>query len=267
MNSRQTPFSKTLSHWRKRQKVSQLELSLAANVSQRHISWLETGRSQPSREMVINLSEALQIPLQDRNQLLNSAGFSKLYSHRDLSEPSMAPVMEMLRTILDHHEPYPAYAVDRYWNIKMQNQASKNMFNMLGGHDKIWNDVDDNGERNIARLTLHPNGLRNYVQNWPEIAAPFIKRLRSEALESNDRAFTSRLEEYETFIKPSDFPSADPHQDLTPLLPIIFGSKEAPLHFYSIISTFGTAQDITANELKIESLYPSNTQTAKFFTE
>ena len=137
MNDHNISFNSALRHWRKLRKVSQLELALNADVSQRHISWLETGRSQPSKEMVIKLSEAMDIPLRDRNHLLNSAGFAGAYSHSGLDEPSMAPINNILETILSNHEPYPAYVLDRYWNITMQNKASQTMFQVAGDPEAI----------------------------------------------------------------------------------------------------------------------------------
>ena len=267
MNTATTNFTTTLRQWRKQRKVSQLELALAAEVSQRHISWLETGRSQPSREMVVKLSEALDIPLRDRNHLLNTAGFANLYSQKSLDEPAMAPITDMLKTMLEHHEPYPAYVVDRYWNIKMKNQAANLMFEVAGSAEDIWKQVDDNGEHNIARLMLHPNGLRHYIQNWSEIISPFVKRLKEEVNESDDLQIISRFNELASYINESDLCSINANEELRPVLPIIYGKGQAQLSLYSIISTFGTAQDITANELRIESFYPSDKQTAKFFTE
>jgi len=111
--------------WRQHRKLSQLDLALAAGVSQRHVSWLETGRSQPSREMVIRLSEAMEVPLRERNVLLQSAGFSAVYEEKRLDEPAMRPVLDAVRHVLAHHEPYPAVAVDRFWNVKMQNRAAE----------------------------------------------------------------------------------------------------------------------------------------------
>jgi len=266
MTNNTASFNSTLRHWRKLRKISQLELALNADVSQRHISWLETGRSQPSKEMIIRLSEAMEIPLRDRNILLNSAGFSSLYTHKTLDEPSMAPINEILETILSNHEPYPAYVLDRYWNIKMQNKASKIMFEVAGEPEAIWDAIGDNGERNIALLTVHPNGLRHYIQNWAEIIGPFIRRLKKEVIESNDSQLNTRYEQLAEHIDNINTVSTSTEQ-LLPVLPIKFGTSGSTLNLYSIISTFGTAQDITANELRIETFYPCDQQTAKFFSE
>lgn len=267
MNANQAIFTSTLRQWRKQKKLSQLELALAADVSQRHISWLETGRSQPSREMVIRLSEALSIPLRDRNHLLNTAGFANLYSHSSLDEPSMTPVLTILETLLDHHLPYPAYVVDRFWNIKMLNSAATMMFEVAGDAEKIWHDIGDNGERNIALLTVHPKGLRNYIQNWNDMIEPFIKRLKQEAFESNEPELIERFKQLEFYAGELPTNASQLNAPLTPILPVIFGTDQFTLSLYSIISTFGTAQDITANELRIESFYPADQQTAKFFSE
>ena len=115
----QNDFTNSLRSWRRDRKLSQLELALAADVSQRHVSWLETGRSQPSRAMVLRLSDALDIPLRDRNQFLQAAGFAAIYTESGLDEPSMESVRNILNDILSHHNPYPAFVLDRYWNIQM----------------------------------------------------------------------------------------------------------------------------------------------------
>lgn len=267
MNIHIPSFNTTLRHWRKLRKLSQLELALNADVSQRHISWLETGRSLPSKEMVIKLSDAMDVPLRDRNQLLNTAGFSDMYSHNELDEPSMAPVNKILETILANHEPYPAYVLDRYWNIIMQNKASQIMFEVAGDPEAIWQAIGDNGEHNIALLTVHPNGLRHFIQNWDVIIGPFVRRLKKEVIESNDPELNARYEQLAQHFDDDNISNPLPAGQLLPVLPIQFGTEGSTLNLYSVISTFGTAQDITANELRIETFYPCDQPTTKFFTE
>ena len=134
-------FPEVFRQWRKERRMSQLELALTAEVSQRHISWLETGRSKPSKEMILKLSNALDIPLRDQNTLLNLAGFSKLYSEGQLDEPSMNLVSGILHNILRHNEPYPVFVLDKYWNIKMQNSAASKLFSLLGDPEEVWRNL------------------------------------------------------------------------------------------------------------------------------
>ena len=258
-------FTGVLRHWRRARKMSQLDLALAADVSQRHLSWLETGRSQPSREMVLRLSEAMDVPLRERNQILNSAGYANMYTEKELDEPSMEPVKQVLTDMLKHHEPYPAYVLDRYWNIKMKNQAADVMFEIAGDPEEIWAAIGDDGDRNIALLTVHPDGLRRYIRNWKEIAAPFARRLRKEVIESNDPKLTRRFEQLAEHM--GEMEEDYSNQELLPVLPIEIDLGGPVLKLCSVISTFGTAQDITANELRLETFYPADDQTAKFFAE
>lgn len=268
------PFPTILKHWRGQKKLSQLDLALLADVSQRHVSWLETGRSQPSRDMVLRLSEAMEIPLRDRNQILNAAGFASMFTEHTLSAPSMQPVMQALQHMLENHEPYPAIVLDRLWNIRLKNQAADILFEIAGDPQALWDAVGDNGERNIALLCVHPNGLRNYISNWANAGPPFMQRLRSEALASGDAAVLEKFSELEA-IAGDDFGeemgnaignhSGETH--LLPILPLEFKLGDFELSLFSVISTFGTPQDITTDELRIETFYPSDEQTAKFFRE
>ena len=250
--------------------MSQLELALAADVSQRHLSWLETGRSQPSRDMIIKLSEAMDVPLRDRNQFLKLAGYASLYQERDLQEPVMEPVIGVLKDMLRHHEPYPAFVLDRQWNIKMKNQAADTLFNIMGDPDSLWQDIGDAGEKNIALLTLHPKGLRRFISNWSEVAPPFIQRLKKEAMESGSNTMLNRVAQLEAYVNDSEIAQdsqSSQHQELLPILPLEIDLGGPVLKLCSVISTFGTAQDITANELRIEAFYPADETTRKFFTE
>lgn len=260
-----TSFTNSLRIWRKNRKMSQLDLALAAEVSQRHVSWLETGRSQPSREMVVKLSEAMDVPLRDRNSILNSAGFANLYSDSDLSEPVMEPIADILTDMLAHHEPYPAFVLDRQWNMKMKNQAAGTLFEVLGDPEQVWRDIGDTGEFNIALLTVHPNGLRRFISNWQEIASPFMRRLKKEAIEFGDKSILDRYEQLEKHAGELVDQSAD--TVLLPVLPLEIDLGGPVLKLCSVISTFGTAQDITANELRIETFYPADEMTRKYFKE
>ncbi len=263
-------FNVALKGWRKHSKMSQLDLALAADVSQRHVSWLETGRSQPSREMVLRLADAMEVPLRDRNQILNLAGFASLYTEYDLNEPIMEPISSILTDMLEHHQPYPAFVLDRYWNIKMKNTAADSLFTLFGDPAQIWQAIGDDGSHNIALLTLHPQGLRSFISNSNEVTLQFMRRLKKEALESRDPEMMTR---YQMLEKCADLPDNLTNtnivdtMNLVPLLPLEFSVAQQTLKLCSVISTFGTAQDITANELRIETFYPADDATRQFFSQ
>jgi len=258
-------FTRNLRRWRKQRKMSQLDLALAANVSQRHVSWLETGRSRPSREMVLRLSEAMEVPLRDRNQILHTAGFAPVYSERKLDEPTMLPILNVLKDMLEHHEPYPAFVLDRHWNIKMKNQAAGAMIRLVGDPSTLWQQVSDDGQHNIALLTIHPDGLRQYISNWEEVAGPFVRRLKREAMESGDAKMMERCNALIAYA--GDLSEEQMNQPLLPILPLEFKLGELTLSLFSVISTFGTPQDITTDELRIETFYPTNDASARFFSD
>lgn len=256
-------FTNTLKIWRKTRKMSQLDLALIANVSQRHVSWLETGKSLPSREMVLKLSEALEVPLRERNSILNAAGFADVFTEKNLEESSMQTFTCVLDNILKHHNPYPAFVLDRMWNIKMKNSAADALFAMLGNPEEIWQAIGDNGKENIALLTVHPQGIRSAISNWDSIIGLFMQRLKREALDSDDPEVMAHFQSLMVYVGDIDYSEAT--QSLSPVLPIEIKLGDIKLSLLSVISSFGTAQDITANELRIETFYPSDDETAEFF--
>ncbi len=250
--------------WRQYRKLSQLELAMEANVSQRHISWLETGRSKPSREMVIRLAEALDIPLRERNKLLRAAGFAAVYSERSLQEPDMAPVLDALNRVLEHHNPLPAVVVDRFWNVVMMNTAGELLFGMAEPSDDYIADMGESARHNMAALTLHPGGFRQFITNWEQAAPTFVRRLKREALESGDAEYGKLLNKLLDLAGPIE--SSDlPDEQLLPVLPLELEQDDLKLSLFSVISTFGTAQDITADELRVEAFYPGDSATDEFF--
>lgn len=252
-------FRAELRHWRHQRKLSQLDLALSANVSQRHVSWLETGRSRPSREMIVRLSQAMDIPLRQRNVLLQAAGFAAIYRETELDQPIMEPVLNALKHVLTHHNPFPAFVIDRLWNIKMSNQAADNLLERLGDIDAMWQAVGDNGQRNLALLTLHPQGLRPMINNWDTALPAFIRRLKHEAISAGSG-------ETKDYIEYMIGLAGEPEQrqiemDLLPILPLEISLDSHQLNVFSVISTFGTPQDLTTDELRVEAFYPADTGT------
>ena len=259
-------FKSLCKHWRQFRKLSQLDLALAANVSQRHVSWLETGRSSPSREMVVRLSDAMEIPLRERNALLHSAGYAAGYSETPLEEPAMEPVLGALKRVLQFQSPLPAVVIDRFWNVKMKNGAADLMLSLAGDVDTMMREAGAEGEQepNLALLTVHPKGLRQYLSNWDQAAPAFIRRLKSEALSSGDPKVEQHLARCIELAGPlaDDVPLTE---SLLPVLPLELSFNGLQLSLFSVISTFGTPQDITTDELRIEAFYPTDQSTAAFF--
>ncbi|MBE7635305.1 helix-turn-helix domain-containing protein [Sneathiella sp. P13V-1] len=259
-------FQTLFRQWRNSRHFSQLDLALEADISQRHISYLETGRSRPSRDMILHLSEVLEIPLRERNTLLKAAGFSAEYTETELEAPKMKPIREAVARILDHHTPYPAMAVDRLWNIVQTNSAADRM---LEAAKSQLNPADFSSEElnylgNIAFLTVHPKAFRSLIKNWEVSGPQFVHRLkRDKAALGNSPSAPF----YDMLIEAADLDErvGAPQEDLLPFIPLEFTLAGFDLSVFSVISTFGTPQDITTDELRIEAFYPTNDQTEAFF--
>jgi transcriptional regulator with XRE-family HTH domain len=230
--------------------MSQLDLALEAGVSARHLSFLETGRSKPSREMVLHLSDQLEVPLRDRNQLLLAAGFSPAFAERPLEAQEMSPVREALDRILKGHEPYPAVVVDRWWNLAGAN-AGIAMFT-AGVAPRLMEPPV-----NALRVTLHPDGMAPRIRNLPEWRAHLLDRLRRQVAVTNDDRLAALYAEI------SDYPGGEeslPAHEPGIAVPL----RVDDLSFFSTISTFGTAVDITLAELAIEAFFPADEATSDY---
>lgn len=263
-NTNSEHFMQECRKWRQYRKLSQLDLALSANISQRHLSYLETGRSSPSREMVIRLCEAMDIPLRERNFLLKSAGFTAIYTEYGFDDPSMSPVLEALQRMMNHHNPFPAVVVDRFWNVKMQNSATSALFSRLSHIPCIGQLIAQTEELNLASLTLHPQGLKPFISNWEEAAPQFIRRLISESNASGDPLVKQKISELLSLIEWQDGVEQS-LENLVPVIPLKLSLGEWQLSMFSVISTFGTPQDITTDELRVETFYPSDKQTEEIF--
>ena len=258
----QLGFHSECKKWRQFRKLSQLDLALEAEISQRHISYLETGRSQPSREMVLRLADAMNVPLRERNNLLQAAGFAGEFQESHLDEPQMAPVLDAVNRVLDHHDPLPAILVDRFWEVKKANRAAQHLFDLASQATGTQND----GPMNIALMTLHPDGMRNFISNWKQVLPLFARRLRSEAAASGDPEVQQRLNQYLNLAGPMEEPVIN-NSDLLPVMPVKLQIEGISLSLFSVISTFGTPQDITTDELRMEAFYPTDDQTAEYFKQ
>lgn len=245
-----------LRHWRSVRRLSQLELALEAGVSSRHVSYLETGRSQPSREMLLRLAEALAIPLRDRNALFVSAGYAPRYFENALSAPELAPVRRAIDLILQHQEPFPAFLLDRYWDIRMANRAAERCTRFLLDADPR--------EANMLRLILAPDGVRPLMIDWEATAGALIRHLHQQlSWTPSDERLRALLAEV---LGHPDVPARWSHRDFneaaSPLLTTSFRKGDVELRFFSTLTTFGTPHDMTLEELRIECSFPADEATA-----
>jgi transcriptional regulator with XRE-family HTH domain len=242
-----------LRDWRRRRHLSQLDLALDAGVSARHLSFLETGRANPSRQMVLQLSEQLDVPLRDRNRLLLAAGFAPAYEERAIEAPEMTPVREALDRVLTGHEPFPAVVVDRWWNMVAAN-GSIALFTQHVAPHLMEPPV------NVLRASLHPDGMASRIVNLGEWRAHLLDRLRRQVTLTGDERLAALLDEL------SDYPGGD-HQEVASgeiAVPLRFRAGDRELAFISTIATFGTAVDITLAELSIEAFFPADPETAAY---
>lgn len=266
-----TSFGALLRCWREHRRRSQLELALDAGVSQRHLSFLESGRSRPSREMVLQLSDTLAIPLRARNLLLHAAGFASMFPERGMQHDEMKPVLDALQQLLRHHEPYPAVVVNRQWDMLMCNPPAERFVALMGPAEEVWQRVDPSGRRNVMRMSFHPQGMRPLLKNWPQVAALLLKRLQHE-VEADPghgglRQLLADMTELAGHGVTSSLSGAG--EGLQPLPPPLFQLEYqaggAVIKVFSMMSTFGTALDVTADELRVETFFPVDEPARAFF--
>jgi transcriptional regulator with XRE-family HTH domain len=241
------PLLKT---WRTRRRLSQLDLALEAGVSTRHLSFLETGRSRPSEQMVLHLAEQLEVPLRERNRLLLAAGYAPIYSQRPLDE--LGPIKDALDQLLISHEPFPAVVVDRAWNVIAANAAIALLTDGAAAH-LLEPPV------NALRLTLHPEGVAPRIVNLGQWRAHLLRDLAAQVDATGDEEQTALLRELEALPGPAGEPA--PHDVFVPLR-VRVGDHE--LSFLSSRTTFATAVDVTVSELAIESFFPADAQTRAY---
>lgn len=254
-------FPRLLREWRHKCRLSQLDLALTAGVSQRHVSFLESGRANPSRDMILQLSETLEVPLRTRNDWLMAAGFAPLFRSRALDDPQMAQVMSAIRMMLAAHEPYPAVAIDRAWNVRLANASFDRLGAMLG--EDIWDRVGG-GSRNLMRLFFHPAGIRPFITNWAAVGPLVWQRAQREADALAGADMQAVLAELgplqDDHVRWSASDTA-----LVPVMPFNLAVGDLRLSMFTVIATFGTAQDVTADELRLETLYPADAATEALF--
>jgi transcriptional regulator with XRE-family HTH domain len=252
------PVGTLLRDWRQRRRLTQLDLALDAGVSTRHLSFLETGRSRPSSDMVLHLAEQLEVPLRERNQLLLAAGYAPVYGQRTLDDPEMRPVREAIELVLRGHEPYPALVVDQQWEMLAANR----------GVGLLTADVAPHLMEppvNTLRVTLHPEGMAPHILNLGEWRAHLLARLERQMTATGDPALANLFRELSAYPAPPPPPGRHGNAGLADeiVVPLRMAAGEHELSFFSTVTTFGTAVDITVAELAIEALYPTDAATAE----
>jgi transcriptional regulator with XRE-family HTH domain len=251
------PVGELLRWWRERRRLSQLSLAVEARISTRHLSFVETGRSAPSREMVLKLAEHLDVPLRQRNELLLAAGFAPLYAQRGLDAPELSAVRTAIRQILVGHEPYPAIVVDRDWNLVDANE-SLDLFLRDVAAELLAPPI------NVMRLALHPAGLAPRIINFGEWRAHVLARLRRRVTLIGDVGLAELYEELSAY--PGDEPTHRSDAELAQQIavPLRLREEGRDLALLNTIAVFGSPRDITVSELAIESFFPADEATTRY---
>ncbi|WP_321886403.1 helix-turn-helix domain-containing protein [Paraburkholderia bannensis] len=246
-----------LREWRMRRRMSQLLLATEAEISTRHLSFVESGRATPSREMVMHLAERLDVPLRERNALLVAAGYAPLYRERALDDPQLAAAREAVDLVLRGHEPYPALAVDRHWNIVASNGA---LAPLVGDAAPALLAAPVNA----LRLSLHPEGIAPRIVNWHAWRAHLLARLQRQIEASADSKLVALHDELAAYPTPpgAEAVTVEPMRHHI-AVPLRVRTAIGELSFYSTTTVFGTPVDITLSELAIEAFFPADTQTAE----
>jgi transcriptional regulator with XRE-family HTH domain len=258
-------FAAALRYWRDKRGYSQLRLSTESGISQRHISFLESGRSQPSREMVLKLGIVLDIPLRERNVMLLAAGYAPAYRERSLSDPELVSVKQALDFMLAQQAPYPALVVDRLWNLVMANPPAAMMMRWLLD---MPDDVPLPREGvNVLKLMLDPNGVRKHLQNWENVCADLLQWIQREAMSDGLGSEAANLLGELAALPGIGAATSLANLDARalPFLPMQIRKDGVALNLFTSIATMGTPHDVTVHELRIESFFPADEITARWF--
>lgn len=252
-----SPVGALLRQWREARSLSQLALALRAGVTQRHVSFVESGRSRPGQGMVLKLAAVLDVPLRERNQMLRAAGFAPVYREEGLLGSESAPIREALRRMLEGHEPHPAVVMDRHWNVRSTNRAAEAFFGWL------LPDGGDDGA-NVVRMMFDPDGLRPFVTNWEDVARSLVQRVHREAVGGIPDAETSALLEQVLAYPgvPASWRLPDFTSTLLPVIPVCFRKGDLSLNYFSTVTTLGTPQDVALQEIRVECFYPADDVTS-----
>jgi transcriptional regulator with XRE-family HTH domain len=245
-----------LRDWRKLRRMSQLDLALEAEISQRHLSFIESGRSTPSRDMLLHLTERLGVPLRERNPMLLSAGYAPLFAERSLDDPALKPARLAVDMVLKAQEPFPALAIDRHWTLLAANAAIAPLLADVTEKSLL------EGPVNVLRLSLHPGGLAPHIVNLAEWRAHLLERLRQQIDTSGDPILGALLKELQE-LSPGGTPADETKHDYAGIaVPLRLHTSAGTLSLISTTTVFGTPVDVTLSELAIESFFPADEETA-----
>ena len=271
------PLGNLLRHWRNVRGRNQLDLSIETGVSQRHISFIESGRSIPSRQTLLEIAQVLDVPLRERNTLLVSAGYAPVFSEAAWNSAQMQSVTKALERILRQHEPFPALVMDRYWNVLMTNKSAPCFFN------RFIDMSQRKGPRNMLHLVFDPDGMRPFVEHWDEVASSLLYRVRTEAtgrvIDEKTRELVAALLAYpggkalsaqqiQTQSRRSNLGQTFESGSATggpvlPIIPLSFRKDGTVLNYFSMVTTVGTPQTVAAQELRIETMFPADEETER----
>lgn len=245
-----------LRHWRQVRRLSQLDLSLESGVSQRHLSFVETGKAHPSRQLVLHLAGVLEVPLRDRNALLQAAGFASVFPQGDWDDPQIRPAREAIEFLLRRHEPYPAVVLDRHWNLVAANQAAGRMIATFATPEGIAAAAG-----NAMRLIVHPDGLRRSMVDWEEVGGHLADRIRREAASyPDDEALRDLAAELLDLI--GVVPASAPDATLPMTIETQMRAGDVEVSTISLLATVGGALDVTLSELVVELFFPADAASA-----
>ncbi len=254
-----TPVGQLIREWRQRRRLSQLDFATEAEISAKHLSFIETGRAQPSRDMLLKLAELLDVPLRERNRLLVAAGFAPMFSERSLDDPALQAARAAVDLVLKGHEPYPALAVDRHWTLIAANRAVP-MF-LSGLPESLLKPPV-----NVLRLSLHPDGLAPRIVNLPQWRAHLLARLRRQIDVSADTTLAALYEELVQYPAPAAN-ARESRSTNDVVVPFQVAMNGVVLSFISTTTVFGTPIDITLSEIALETFFPADEQTARVLRE
>jgi transcriptional regulator with XRE-family HTH domain len=257
MNVVAMPVGDHLREWRRRRRMSQLNLACEAEISTRHLSFVETGRAMPSREMILHLAEQLAIPMRERNVLLVAAGYAPLFPERDLASPELATAWRAIELLLEAHKPYPAFALDRRWNAVATNGALPQLYAGVAA-ELLEPPV------NVLRLSLHPKGLAPRIVNLAEWRGHLLGRLRRQVELTADAGLIELLEEVLAYARPGTTTDRQPAfaQASEMVIPLRLQIAAGVVSFISTTMVFGTPLEVTLSELALESFFPADAETA-----
>ena len=251
------PIGRRLREWRQRRQLSQLALATSSSISQRHISFVESGRAMPSRELILTLARALEVPFRERNELLLAGGFAPVHRERPLDAPALEPARRAVELVLRAHEPFPALAIDRHWQLVMANAAVAPLLTRV--HAELLRPPV-----NVLRLSLHPAGLAPHIVNLRQWREHVLSRVETQVRLSADPTLRALLEELVALGAPATLKEAPGESPLAGVaIPLQLDTERGRLSFLSTTTVFGTPVDITLAELAIEAFLPADEATAK----